>query len=447
MNLTRPSAPRALAPRFLAAVTVAWLAAVLLAVATAAPAHASARLSVSSSLGGAVASSSGATSFTVSGSGFQAIEGGFGGVYLGFGWVDGSGWGPSNGGATGRTYDYVPDEQTRDNQGYQKFVAFPGSSTAGEAQETMGADGSFRVSLMVPGPSFTGAGGKRIDCLEVTCGFFTWGAHGVRNGANETFTPVTFQGASDAAAGADAQSGAPSAAGAPASDATAAHGRSGRASEGRVAPRTRVVTRPTSPGATAAAGRAAAGAAAGPGDADSAAESTEPGAEATVTTGGGDAVIEVDRKAARPGGAMGFAAAGFWPGEQVYVVLGDGDAAVGPVLAGVDGEVAGVLMMPEGLGPGTHEIRAAGAGSGLEAAERFALRTDIAPTASAAGLSGSLSWVFLALSTLALLGALAFATHRRRAEAVGAPADSEAPEDLVGPNGLSTTDVEKEALR
>ena len=80
-------------------------------------------------------------------------------------------------------------------------MAFPGSETSVEAQSTMSSDGSFRIQLTVPGPTFTGAGGKKIDCLKVTCGFFTWGAHGVRNGANETFTPVTFRAAAAPAAG------------------------------------------------------------------------------------------------------------------------------------------------------------------------------------------------------------------------------------------------------
>ena len=59
---------------------VALLGASILTIASAAPAQAAGRLSVSSSMGGAVASSSGPTTFTVSGSGFQAIDGGFGGV-------------------------------------------------------------------------------------------------------------------------------------------------------------------------------------------------------------------------------------------------------------------------------------------------------------------------------------------------------------------------------
>ncbi|MBB0969228.1 hypothetical protein G6016_09690, partial [Dietzia aerolata] len=75
--------------RLVVAAVVALLGAGILTVAMPATAQAAARLSASSSLGGAVASTSGPTTFTVSGSGFQAIEGGFGGVYVGFGWVNG----------------------------------------------------------------------------------------------------------------------------------------------------------------------------------------------------------------------------------------------------------------------------------------------------------------------------------------------------------------------
>lgn len=413
MNLSRPST--SVVTRVLAVVVVALLGATVLALAVPAPAGGASRLSVSGPGGGAVASGAGATTLTVSGSGYQAVEGGFGGVYVAFGWVDGASWGPSSGGTTGRTYDYVPDQQSRDNQGHQAFVAFPGSSTAGEAQSTMGADGSFRVSLTVPGPVFTGAGGKRIDCRQMTCGVFTFGAHGVRNAANEVFTPVTFS-ADPAQAGAEVPAGAESAPGGR-SDQTA-----GRAAgNGRAAtanPRAAAATRNGAGPATAsggsgtpsenAGGDAATGGAAHLGGDDTPAASTSAG----VSTSGA-AVIEVDRKAARAGGVMAFAAAGFWPGEQVYVVLGDGDAAVGPVVAGVDGEVAGVLAIPEEIEVGTHEIRAAGAGSGLEATERFAIRSDIAPASSGSGLSGPLSWVFLTLSALVALAATALVVRRR----------------------------------
>lgn len=410
------------ARRCVAVLMAALLAGAALIVASAAPAQAAARLSVSSSLGGAVASASGATTFTVSGSGFQALEGGFGGVYIGFGWVNGSNWGPSQGGATGRTYDYVPDDQSRNNQGYQTFVAFPGSETAGEAQGQMSKDGSFRVQMAVPGPEFTGAGGKRINCLEMTCGFFTWGAHGVRNGANETFTPVTFQ--TGAASADQADSAAETVAPAPAPSGRAASGRT-EGARGRAA-----ASRPAERAAVGAQGGAAPVESAEPG-APAASGGDAPAADAPAAATGGTTfstagVIEVDRKSARAGGAMGFAAAGFWPGEQVYVVLGEGIAAVGPVLAGVDGEIAGVITLPEDLEAGTHEIRAAGAGSGIEAVERFPVRVDIAQTSSSAGLSASLSWVFLAIAALALLAAGAFVIRRRQS---GAPSGDDGDPD------------------
>ena len=416
--------------RLVVAAVVALLGAGILTVAMPATAQAAARLSASSSLGGAVASTSGPTTFTVSGSGFQAIEGGFGGVYVGFGWVNGSNWGPSKGGATGSAYDYVPDDQSRNNQGYQAFVAFPGSETAGEAQGTMGSDGSFRVQLTVPGPTFTGAGGKRVDCLKMTCGFFTWGAHGVRNGANETFTPVEFQGG--AAPAAEAPAAAPEAA-------AQAPANNGSRSSGRVSGAGRSVNRSQGTvsvqGSTDISASVDDGGDAAPAEGDTATAPDNAPIDATGgTTSRGAAVVEVDRKSARPGGAMGFAAAGFWPGEQVYVVLGDGAAAVGPVVAGVDGEVAGVIVLPEDLEAGTHEIRAAGAGSALEAVERFPVRVDIAQAASTSGLQGSLKWIFLALAALVLLAMIAVVVARRqRAAARGDGSEFDDDDTTIDP--------------
>ena len=174
-------------------------------------------------------------------------------------------------------------------------------------------------------------------------------------------------------------------------------------------------------------GSADAGVGQASGDGDAVSPEGEAADGPVDATGGtqlsGAAVVEVDRKSARPGGAMGFAAAGFWPGEQVYVVLGEGDAAVGPVIAGVDGEVAGVIVLPEDLEPGTHEIRAAGAGSALEAVERFPVRVDIAPAASSSGLQSSFKWIFLALAALMLLAVGALVIKRRQAAA-----DSESPD-------------------
>ena len=131
----------------------------------------------------------------MSGNGFQSIKGGHGGIYVFFGTVS-SGWQPSKGGATGKDYFYVPDSEAKNNQGFQRYVAFPGSDTASSANGgTMSASGSWSTQLVVPGAEFKAydrAGNIRtIDCRKVTCGVITVGAHGVVNANNETFTPVS----------------------------------------------------------------------------------------------------------------------------------------------------------------------------------------------------------------------------------------------------------------
>ncbi len=138
-----------------------------------------------------------ATTLTVRGSGFQSVPKGYGGIYVLFGWVDGGAWQPSKGGAAGATYRYVPDKEAKDNRGFQRFVAFPGSDTAASANGgQLSADGSWSTQLVVPGARFraTDRDGRvvDVDCLTVRCGLITVGAHGVVNANNETFTPVTF---------------------------------------------------------------------------------------------------------------------------------------------------------------------------------------------------------------------------------------------------------------
>ena len=167
--------------------------------ATAAPAHAAATVTVTNEAGTSQADTRWSTPLTVSGAGFQPIDGGFGGIYVLFGWVDdqGGAWRPSQGGVTGEDLRYVPDSEQAQNQGYQRFVSFPGSQTEGSANGgVIAADGSWSVTLTVPGPQFqaldrSGAA-TTVDCLQVTCGVITIGAHGVVNAANETFTPVSF---------------------------------------------------------------------------------------------------------------------------------------------------------------------------------------------------------------------------------------------------------------
>ncbi|MDF2990946.1 MAG: hypothetical protein K0S37_1460 [Microbacterium sp.] len=186
---------------------------------SAAPAWAAASVSISGPSGSASVDPEDATEVTVSGSGFQSIEKGFGGVYVLFGWVDdaaGGSWRPSAGGVVGEDYRYVPDAESADNNGFQRFLAFPGSQTESSANGTLGADGSWSIGMVIPGAVFESqdrdGNVTEVDCRRVTCGIITIGAHGVKNANNETFTPVSFA-AAGAAPTADAPSSAPVASG------------------------------------------------------------------------------------------------------------------------------------------------------------------------------------------------------------------------------------------
>jgi hypothetical protein len=149
---------------------------------------------------------------TVSGSGFQSVQGGAGGIYVVFGWVDdaeGGTWRPSNGGATGADYLYAPDTEDADNAGFQRFVAFPGSGTAAAANGgVIAEDGTWSTPLTLPAAQFDAmdrAGDAApVDCTQVQCGVITFGAHGIKNATNETFTPLTFTDAAAETAAAEA---------------------------------------------------------------------------------------------------------------------------------------------------------------------------------------------------------------------------------------------------
>ncbi|MCJ1708799.1 hypothetical protein [Microbacterium sp. VKM Ac-2923] len=184
----------------------------------AAPAWAAGSVSVSGIDGGAVVSSDHVTDVTVAGTGFQSIPNGFGGIYVLFGWVDdaaGGSWRPSAGGVVGEDYRYVPDAESADNNGYQRFLAFPGSQTESSANGVVAADGSWSVSMVVPGATFESqdrdGNVTTVDCRRVTCGVITIGAHGVKNANNESFTPLSFRSAAAPAAPAE-QAAAPAAA-------------------------------------------------------------------------------------------------------------------------------------------------------------------------------------------------------------------------------------------
>ncbi|WP_282944899.1 hypothetical protein [Cellulomonas endometrii] len=308
--MTAPTPAAARPPLRVLATGVLVAALALAGLVTVAPAaSAAASVTVTGPSGGASTPADGPSTLRVSGSGFQSVPGGLGGIYVMFGWVDdpaGGSWRPSSGGLTGEDYRYVPDSESASNEGHQKFVAFPGSDTEGAANGgVLAADGTWATELSIPGPRFTAqdrsGATTQVDCTQVQCGVITIGAHGVKNATNETFTPVSF------GAGPGAGAGAPAAAG-------------------------------------------TAGAAAGT-------------PEAAVTERA-PATLGVDQATAVQGRAMTFAAQGFEPGEQVVATLDSGVVSVGPLTAGAHGEVAGILQLPADLRVGTHVLTLTGAQSG-----------------------------------------------------------------------------------
>ncbi|WP_138945002.1 hypothetical protein [Plantibacter sp. M259] len=120
---------------------------------------------------------------TVSGSGYEQHTNRHG-AYLLFGYATTF---PSAGGKLGVDYDYAAG---MDNQ---RFIAWPGSATAG-ASQALFTDSGFTVDDFAATSTFIGASGAAVDCRAtgITCGVFTIGAHGSTDAALETFTPVTF---------------------------------------------------------------------------------------------------------------------------------------------------------------------------------------------------------------------------------------------------------------
>lgn len=355
------------------------------AVDTAVPPAAHARGSVSianATDGGAAIDPTYATELRVSGSGFQSIKGGHGGVYVFFGTVSGN-WRPSQGGVSGRDYVYVPDSETRNNQGYQAYLAFPGSDTAGSAQGRLSAGGRWSTTINVPGATFQAVGrngGTRtVDCRKTTCGIITIGAHGVTNASNETFTPVRVESLYDAPPADSSDDGMPDdgAAAAPEAD-----------------------------------------------DAEAGTADPLPGADEQPANGKrAKPRLEVDRASAVAGHALSFSAQGLPPRAQVSAILDDGVAAAGPFLVGDDGAATGVVSLPTDLPAGTHELRLYGLPEGTEAPTvRFAVaaaETEAEVTSAVEPeRSGGTDWPAVAFVVLAavllLLALLRLLLLRRR---------------------------------
>ncbi|KRF18844.1 hypothetical protein ASG90_02815 [Nocardioides sp. Soil797] len=351
----------------LAALVVGMLVPVLVA----SPAHAAASVSVSNSSGTAQIDTKYATNLTVSGSGFQAIKGGHGGAYVWFGTVDGN-WRPSQGGVSGKNYLYVPDSESANNEGFQRFVAFPGSDTASSAAATMSENGSWRTTITVPGPTFKAVGRNgavtTVDCRKVQCGVITVGAHGVKNAHNETFTPVSVGTAStpQEQATTDPQS----------------------------------TTQDAAPDAT-------------PRDA---------GAEPVKL---GKPKLEVDRSSAVAGRVLSFSVAGIAPKQQLSVVFDDGRAAAGPFLVGDDGRLAGVITLPADLPAGTYELRVFGVDKppsvkfAVRAADEVSAAESQATSSATSSETDTWGMVFVgvagALLLVALLRLVLMARGRRHA--------------------------------
>ncbi|MFF5793266.1 hypothetical protein ACFY5D_14580 [Paeniglutamicibacter sp. NPDC012692] len=357
-----------------AALAIALAASPVLIGLSALPAEAAPRISVVSSQGNAKASAAGPTSVTVTGSGLQSIPKAFGGVYVTFGYVKNTGgWRPSQGGKSGRDYFYVSDSQARNNQGYQRFVAFPGSSTSDSANGgTLSASGAFKLKMVIPGPTFsaeTATGGRTtIDCRNVQCGIFTFGAHGVANGNNESFTPISF-GAAATSPGSASQG----------SDSAAnGKGTSGNATQ---SPATQA------PGT----GSAITGT-----ETPTAQDQTAGAVPRAVTSG--NPALGIEQKTVVAGRALAFTGQGFAPGEQVVGTMASGTTAAGPITAGTFGEVAGAVQIPADMVPGTHKLKLTGAGSGTNVEAEFSVMADPATLANpAVGSSDGVRWALIAV--------------------------------------------------
>lgn len=367
-----------------------FLGAAAVSIATADEVHAAPRVSISGPDGTATVSASGNTDITVSGSGFQSIQGGFGGIYVFFGWVNdpaGGSWKPSQGGRTGEDLLYVPDTEARDNAGYQRFTTFPGSGTSSAANGgTLAADGTWSLRMRTPGARFNAQdrqGNEReVDCTQVQCGIITIGAHGVVNPANESFTPVSFTGTANSEPVRVQTDSSASQSNRDQSDASQSS-TDGAAEGGTLA-------NPQQSQVDAISG-AQETEETGPEPTDEDSESDDSDAAAS-----GIATIGLQQQTVQAGRTLGFTGQGFEPGEQVVVTLAGGSTGAGPLLAGEFGEVAGAVPVDAELLPGTHLLRIAGAGSGQQAEAEFTIAANPLAAVTEEGTSGW-SWGLLAV--------------------------------------------------
>ena len=194
LSVSRAAGARGPIVRTLAALAAAMLVGLGLIAGPASPAHAASRVDVSTN-----PSADGSTTVTLSGSGFQYQPNAPGGVYIFFGTVSDpttNAWAPSQGGRSGETFTYAG------SGGAMLLAAFDGGSSADAANAVIRSDGTWSAQMTIPGSRFAGTFGDphsgsdqtggEVDCLKVTCGIITIGAHGLWNANNESFTPVSF---------------------------------------------------------------------------------------------------------------------------------------------------------------------------------------------------------------------------------------------------------------
>lgn len=389
---------------------------------SATPAEAAPRIKITSSFGTAKASATAPTNVTVTGSGLQSVPKAFGGIYVAFGYVKNSTkWRPSQGGISGKDFFYIADSQTKANQGYQRFVAFPGSSTADSANGgTISASGNFKLNMTIPGPTFsaetTSGGSIKIDCREVQCGIFTFGAHGVANGNNESFTPISF-------------------------GSTAAAKPTSQVNTTEIATNDRPTQQSVS-GATSQQPVQDMGG--GTNQRPSAADEVpsvadpQPSGAAPQAVSSKNPTLGIEQKTVVAGRTLGFTGRGFAAGEQVVGTLAAGITAAGPITAGTFGEVAGVVQIPADMTPGTHKLKLAGAGSGISVEAEFSVMANPATFASTTDQSNDGIWwalvaVIIAASLLlfVILVSLVTALTRRNQGGRSAPHRRKKPRTAI----------------
>ncbi|WP_125099935.1 hypothetical protein [Leucobacter chromiireducens] len=127
-----------------------------------------------------------ASEIVISGTGYDPAKP----IYVGVGALANHGapeeWRRSAGGQSGPDADY--------DYGVPRLVVANGSADADVADAEIGADGTWRLTVTIPGKDITSFFGGTIDCATAYCGIFSFGAHGKVAAANEAYVPIFFGG-------------------------------------------------------------------------------------------------------------------------------------------------------------------------------------------------------------------------------------------------------------